>query len=134
MNLYKSHLQVKKILGRNTIKLYLSSIMMFVSFCEKFHKNLSIPDKWMIKNLGTREIEAFIKHQIDVLNWKRSTMVTCISGIKNFYQFLAEYNNEKNPIQHFKILRDIALELSAFVVFKFFIFHVFFCFFCQVFF
>ena len=34
-------------------------------------------------------------------------MVTCISGIKNFYQFLAESENVKNPIQHFRLPRDI---------------------------
>ena len=34
-------------------------------------------------------------------------MVTCISGIKIFYQYLAEYENVKNPIQHFKLQRDI---------------------------
>ena len=106
MVLYKSHLQVKKLLAPDTISLYLSSIKIFVSFCEKFHKRLAIPDKWLIENLGVREIEAFIKHQMNVLNWKRSTFVTCISGIKIFYQFLAESENVKNPIQHFKLPRD----------------------------
>jgi site-specific recombinase XerD len=107
MGLYKSHLQVKKLLAPDTISLYLSSIKMFVSFCENFHKKLAIPDKWLIKNLGVREIEAFMQHQMNVLNWKRSTMVTCISSIKIFYQFLAESENVKNPIQHFKLPRDI---------------------------
>ena len=107
MGLYKSHLQVKKLLAPDTISLYLNSINMFVSFCEKFNKKLVIPDKWLIENLGVREIEAFMQHQMNVLNWKRSTMVTCISCIKNFYQFLAESENIKNPIQHFKLPRDI---------------------------
>ena len=107
MGLYKSHLQVKKMLAPDTINLYLSSIKMFVSFCVKFHKKLAIPDKWLIENLGVREIEAFMQHQMNVLNWKRSTMVTCISGIKTFYQFLSESENVKNPIQHFKMPRDI---------------------------
>ena len=107
MGLYKTHLQVKKLLAPDTISLYLSSIKMFVSFCEKFHKKLAIPDKWLIENLGVREIEAFMQHQMNVLNWKRSTMVTCISSIKIFYQFLAESENVKNPIQHFKLPRDI---------------------------
>jgi len=107
MRLYMSHLQVKKMLAPNTIKLYLSSIKMFVGFCEKFHKKLAIPDKWIIENLGVREIEAFMQHQMNVLNWKKSTMVTCISGIKIFYQFLSESENVKNPIQHFKLPRDI---------------------------
>jgi len=107
MGLYKSHLQVKKMLAPDTISLYLSSIKMFVSFCEKFHKKLAIPDKWLIENLGVREIEAFMLHQMNVLNWKRSTMVTCISGIKIFYQFLAESKNVKNPIQHFRLPRDV---------------------------
>jgi len=107
MVLYKSHLQVKKLLAPDTISLYLNSINMFVSFCEKFNKKLVIPDKWLIENLGVREIEAFMQHQMNVLNWKRSTMVTCISCIKNFYQFLAESENIKNPIQHFKLPRDI---------------------------
>ncbi len=107
MGLYKSHLQVKKLLAPDTINLYLSSIKMYINFCEKFHKKLAILDKWLIENLGVREIEAFMQHQMSVLNWKRSTMVTCISGIKNFYQFLAESENVKNPIQHFKLPRDI---------------------------
>ena len=107
MGLYKSHLQVKKLLAPDTISLYLSSIKMFVNFCSKFHKKLAIPDKWQIEKLGVREIEAFMLYQMNVLNWKRSTMVTCISGIKIFYQFLAESKNVKNPIQHFKLPRDI---------------------------
>ncbi len=107
MELYKSHLQVKKLLTPGTISLYLSSIKMFVSFCEKFHKKLVIPEKWFIENLGVREIEAFMQHQMNVLNWKRSTMVTCISGIKIFYQFLSELEKVKNPIQHFKLPRNI---------------------------
>ena len=107
MGLYKEHLQVKKLLAPDTIRLYLSSIKIFVSFCEKFHKKLAIPDKWLIENLGIREIEAFMQHQMNVLNWKRSTMVTCISGIKIFYQFFAESENVRNPIQHFKLPRDI---------------------------
>ncbi len=107
MGLYKSHLQVKKLLAPDTISLYLSSIKMFVSFCDKFHKKLVIQDKWLIENLGVREIEAFIQYQMNVLNWKRSTMVTCISGIKIFYQYLSESENVKNPIQHFKLPRDI---------------------------
>ena len=107
MGLYKSHLQLKKLLASDTISLYLSSIKMFVSFCEKFNKKLAIPDKWLIENLGVREIEAFMKHQINVLNCKRSTLVTCISGIKIFYQYLSELENVKNPIQHFKLSRNI---------------------------
>ena len=107
MVLYKSHMQVKKLLAPKTISLYINSIKMFVSFCEKFHKKLVIPDNWLIENLGVREIEAFMQHQMNVLNWKRSTMVTCISGIKIFYQYLSELENVKNPIQHFKLPRDI---------------------------
>jgi len=107
MRLYKSHLQVKKLLAPGTINLYISSIKIFVEFCKKFHKKLAIRDKWLIENLGVREIEAFILHQMNVLNWKRSTIVTCISGIKIFYQFLSESVNVKNPIQHFKLPMDI---------------------------
>ena len=107
MVLYKSHMQVKKLLAPETISLYINSIKMFVSFCEIFHKKLAITDKWLIENLGVREIEAFMQHQMNILNWKRSSMVTCISGIKNFYQFLADSENVKNPIQHFKLPRDI---------------------------
>ena len=105
MGLYKSHLQVKKMLAPNTIVLYLSSIKLFVSFCNNFKNKLVIPDKWLMKDLGVREIEAFMHHQLNELHWKKSTMVTCISGIKIFYQFLAESENTKNPIQHFKFPR-----------------------------
>ena len=76
MVLYKLHLQVKKMLAPDTVSLYLSSIKMFVRFCNKFHKKLAIPEKWIIKNLRVREIEAFMQHQMNLLNWKRSTMVT----------------------------------------------------------
>ena len=95
MKLYKSHLQVKKMLAPDTIRLYLNSIKMFVIFCNKFKSKLVISDDWVIEDLGVREIEAFMEHQMNVMNWKRSTMVTCISGIKNFYQFLAECQNIK---------------------------------------
>ena len=105
MGLYKSHLQVKKMLAPNTISLYLNSIKLFVSFCDNFKNKLALPDKWLMEDLGVREIEVFIKHQLNELNWKRSTMVTCISSIKIFYQFLAESENTKNPIQHFKFPR-----------------------------
>ena len=107
MGLYKSHLQVKKMLEDNTIILYLRSINMFINFCDKFHIKLAIPDKWFLENLGVREIEAFIEYQMNVMKWNRSTMVTCISSIKVFYQFLAESGNVKNPIQHFKLPREI---------------------------
>ena len=106
MDLYKSHLQVKKMLTPNSISLYLNSIYMFVNFCDRFHNKLAISEKWLIENLGVREIEAFIQHQMTEHNWKRSTMVTCISCIKVFYQFLSESENVKNPIQHFKFPRD----------------------------
>ena len=106
MGLYKSHLQVKKMLAPNTISLYLNSIKLFVSFCDNFKNKLVIPDKWLLEDLGVREIEAFIEYHLNELNWKRSTMVTCISSIKIFYQFLAESENNKNPIQHFKFSRD----------------------------
>ena len=105
MGLYKSHLQVKKMLAPNTISLYLNSIKLFVSFCDNFKNKLALPDKWLMEDLGVREIEAFMQHQLKDLNWKRSTMVTCISSIKIFYQFLAESENTKNPIQHFKFSR-----------------------------
>ena len=105
MGLYKSHLQVKKMLAPNTVSLYLNSIKLFVSFCDNFKNKLALPDKWLMENLGVREIEAFMQHQLKDLNWKRSTMVTCISSIKIFYQFLAESENTKNPIQHFKFPR-----------------------------
>ena len=105
MGLYKSHLQVKKMLAPNTVSLYLNSIKLFVSFCDNFKNKLALPDKWLMEELGVREIEAFMQHQLKDLNWKRSTMVTCISGIKIFYQFLAESENTKNPIQHFKLQR-----------------------------
>ena len=88
MGLYMSHLQVKKMLEANTINLYLRSIKMFINFCENFHVKLAIPDKWLLENLGVREIEAFIQYQLNEMKWKRSTMVTCISGIKVFYQFM----------------------------------------------
>jgi len=105
MGLYKSHLQVKKMLAPNTVSLYLNSIKLFVSFCDNFKNKLALPDKWLMEDLGVREIEAFMQHQLKDLNWKRSTMVTCISSIKIFYQFLAESENTKNPIQHFKFPR-----------------------------
>mgnify|MGYP001255990379 CR=1 FL=1 len=76
MVLYKSHLQVKKLLAPDTISLYLGSIKMFVSFCEKFNKKLVIPDKWLIENLGVREIEAFMQHQMNKPSCRLSTILT----------------------------------------------------------
>ncbi len=72
MGLYKSHLQVKKLLSPDTVRLYLSSIKIFITFSENFHKNLAISDKELIKNLGIREIEAFMHHQMNVLQWKEA--------------------------------------------------------------
>ena len=71
MRLYKSHLQVKKMLAPNTISLYLNSIKLFVNFCNNFKSQLAIPDKWLVVDLGVREIEAFLQHQLSQLNWKR---------------------------------------------------------------
>ena len=109
MGLFESHLQVKKLSVPGTIRLYLHSVQMLVAFCDKFHQELVLPEKWKIENVGVRELEAFLKYQIDVLHWKRSTLVTCISGIKVFYQYLAESQHmSSNPIQHFKLPRDIS--------------------------
>ena len=109
MGLFESHLQVKKLSVPGTIRLYLHSVQMLVAFCDKFHQELVLPEKWKIENVGVRELEAFLKYQIDVLHWKRSTLVTCISGIKVFYQYLAESQHmSNNPIQHFKLPRDIS--------------------------
>ena len=69
MGLYKSHLQVKKMLAPNTVSLYLNSIKLFVSFCDNFKNKLALPDKWLIEQLGIREIEAFIHHQMNKQNW-----------------------------------------------------------------
>ncbi len=109
MGFFESHLQVKKLSVPGTIRLYLHSVQMLVAFCDKFHQELVLPEKWKIENVGVRELEAFLKYQIDVLHWKRSTLVTCISGIKVFYQYLAESQHmSNNPIQHFKLPRDIS--------------------------
>ena len=109
MGLFESHLQVKKFSVQGTIRLYLHSVQMLVAFCDKFHQELVLPKKWKIENVGVRELEAFLKYQKDVLHWKRSTLVTCISGIKVFYQYLAESQHmSNNPIQHFKLPRDIS--------------------------
>ena len=90
MGLFESHLQVKKLSVPGTIRLYLHSAQMLIEFCDKFYQELVLPEKWKIENVGVRELEAFLKYQIDVLHWKRSTLVTCISGIKVFYKYLVE--------------------------------------------
>lgn len=109
MGLFESHLQVKKLSVPGTIRLYLHSVEMLIEFCDKFYQELVLPEKWKIENVGVRELEAFLKYKIDVLHWKRSTLVTCVSGIKVFYQYLAESQHmSSNPIQHFKLPRDIS--------------------------
>ena len=109
MGLYESHLQVKKLSNPGTIRLYMHSVQMFLAFCERFHDELVLPAHWNMANIGVRELEAFLQHQIDLLHWQRSTLVTCISGIKGFYQYLVESQKlPNNPIQHFKLPRDIS--------------------------
>lgn len=109
MGLYESHMQVKKLSSSGTIRLYLHSVQMFIRFCEKYQQQLVLPAKWQIADLGLRELEAFLKHQIDIKHWKRSTLVTCVSGIKGFLAYLTESQLiPSNPIQHFKLPRDLS--------------------------
>tara|TARA_Y100001970_G_C14148287_1_gene811119 strand:- start:467 stop:1402 length:936 start_codon:yes stop_codon:yes gene_type:complete len=110
IRLYESHLQVKKLTNSGTIRLYLHSVNIFFKFCEKYQNQLFLPKSWGLEHLGLRELEAFIKHQIHNLNWQRSTIVTCVSGLRSFMNFLTEsqfLNN--NPIQHFKLSRSLKL-------------------------
>jgi len=109
MGLYESHMQVKKLSSSGTIRLYLHSVQMFIRFCEKFQQQLALPEHWEIADLGLRELESFLKHQIDIKHWKRSTLVTCVSGIKGFLAYLTESQLiPSNPIQHFKLPRDLS--------------------------
>ena len=108
MRSYGAHLQVKKLKTPGTIRVYLHSVKMLLTFCKRFHDELVLPAHWSISNIGVRELEAFLQHQIDLLHWQRSTLVTCISGIKGFYQYLLETQQiPNNPIQCFKLPRDI---------------------------
>jgi integrase/recombinase XerC len=108
MSLYESHLQVKKLSSPGTVRLYLHSIQMFIRFCNKFQQDLVLPDQWEIHNIGVRELEAFLQHQMDIKKWQRSTLVTCVSGIKSFLEFLTESQHlGNNPIQHFKLPREL---------------------------
>ena len=108
INLYETHLQVKKLSSDGTIKLYLYSVEIFFKFCKKFQNELMLPENWEIGNVGIRELEAFVNHQIDIMNWQRSTLVTCVSGLKSFMNFLAETQKlPSNPIQHYKLPRDL---------------------------
>ena len=109
MGLYESHMQVKKLSSSGTIRLYLHSVQMFIRFCEKYQQQLVLPAKWQIADLGLRELEAFLKHQIDIMQWKRSTLVTCVSGVKGFLAYLTESQHiSSNPVQHFKLPRDLS--------------------------
>ena len=90
IDLYKAHLQVKKLATPATIRLYLHSVEKFFKFCENFHKDLVLPREWDISNIGVRELEAFLKYQMDILKWKRSTIVTFLSGLKSFMNYLTE--------------------------------------------
>jgi integrase/recombinase XerC len=109
MGLYESHMQVKKLSSSGTIRLYLHSVQMFIRFCEKNQQQLVLPAKWQIADLGLRELEAFLKHQIDIMQWKRSTLVTCVSGVKGFLAYLTESQHiSSNPVQHFKLPRDLS--------------------------
>lgn len=109
IELYESHLQVKKLSSSGTVRLYLHSVNIFIRYCEKFKQNLVLPEQWEIADVGLRELEAFLKYQIDFKHWKRSTLVTCISGVKSFLDYLTETHYiSSNPIQHFKLPRDIS--------------------------
>jgi len=109
MSLYETHLQVKKLTSSSTISLYLYSVKVFFNFCKKYQKDLMLPQNWEIENIGKRELEAFLKHQIDYEHWQKNTLVTCVSGIKSFFNYLAESQHlPSNPIQHFKLPRNFS--------------------------
>ena len=109
MWLYESHLQVKKLSSSGTVRLYLHSVQMFIRYCNKFQQQLALPEHWEIADVGLRELESFLKHQIDIKHWKRSTLVTCVSGVKGFLAYLTESQHiSSNPIQHFKLPRDLS--------------------------
>jgi integrase/recombinase XerC len=43
------------------------------------------------------------------MQWKRSTLVTCVSGVKGFLAYLTESQHiSSNPVQHFKLPRDLS--------------------------
>ena len=109
MGLYESHLQVKKLSSSGTVRLYLHSVQVFIKYCNKFQQQLALPEQWEIADVGLRELESFLKHQIDIKHWKRSTLVTCVSGVKGFLAYLTESQLiSSNPIQHFKLPRDLS--------------------------
>ena len=109
MWLYESHLQVKKLSSSGTVRLYLHSVQVFIKYCNKFQQQLALPEQWEIADVGLRELESFLKHQIDIKHWKRSTLVTCVSGVKGFLAYLTESQHiSSNPIQHFKLPRDLS--------------------------
>ena len=109
MGLYESHLQVKKLSSSGTVRLYLHSVQVFIKYCNKFQQQLVLPEQWEIADVGLRELESFLKHQIDIKHWKRSTLVTCVSGVKGFLAYLTESQHiSSNPIQHFKLPRDLS--------------------------
>ena len=108
MGLYESHLQVKKLSSSGTVRLYLHSVQVFIKYCNKFQQQLALPEHWEIADVGLRELESFLKHQIDIKHWKRSTLVTFVSGVKGFLAYLTESQHiSSNPIQHFKLPRDL---------------------------
>ena len=90
LNANDSYLQVKKLSSSGTVRLYLHSVNIFIRYCEKFKQNLVLPEQWEIADVGLRELEAFLKYQIDIKHWKRSTLVTCISGVKSFLDYLTD--------------------------------------------
>ena len=109
MGLYESHLQVKKLSSSGTVSLYVHSVQTFLRFCENYQQKLVLPEHWDIADVGLRELEAFLKYQIDIKHWKRSTLVTCVSGVKGFLNYLTESQLiTSNPIQHFKLPRDLS--------------------------
>ncbi len=109
MRLYESHMQVKKLSTSGTIHLHLNSVKVFLIFCDKFRQQLVLPEHWSFADLGVRELEAFIQYQIDVRHWQRSTIVTCVSGIKGLFEYLALTNQlVGNPVQHFKLPRQLS--------------------------
>ncbi len=105
---YRVYLQVEKGLQPGTYTVYLSAVQYFVSFCKKHYEQLFLPENWQLSDLGTRELEFFLREHLKVRNWKTNTVISYLNSIRSFFRFLHEKKMiQKNPIRHFTMKQQM---------------------------
>ncbi len=108
INQYQLHLQVEKLMSPGTVLIYINAAQTFLEYCILNYEKLALPNTWNIKELGKRELEYFLQHQIEMEQWQHSTVVTNLSGIRSFYDFMYETKYIANdPFKNFTLPRKL---------------------------